>query len=73
MKQMPILVDSDGWSAEEGEPKRSYRLLRTYRLSDRRTPDITVTIRFMCTFEGSIMLHRRRILLTCYLPAAPRS
>jgi hypothetical protein len=53
MKQMPIFVDSDIWSVEEGEPKRSYRLLRTYRLTDRRSPDVTVTIRFMCTFEGS--------------------
>ena len=53
MKQMPILVESDSWSVEEGERNLSYRLFRTYRLSDRRTPDITVTIRFMCTFEGS--------------------
>ena len=50
---MPIFVDSDNWSVEELEPKRLYRLFRTYRLSDRRTPTVTVTIRLMCTFEDS--------------------
>lgn len=55
---MPILVNSDNWSVEEGVGDdgviRFHRLLRTYHLLDHGTPDIGFVIRFIWTIEDTV-------------------
>jgi hypothetical protein len=57
---MPILVNGDNWSVEEGVGDdgaiRFHRLVRTYYLLDHGTPDIGFVIRFMWTIEDATNL-----------------